>query len=102
MRAATIPSIFPTTRSIPASPGSCRSSAVIIGCATISTACWRDEQRSERRLEMDFETYKSSLAEEAPPDGLSMAAQALWSEAKGEWHLAHQCAQKQPDADGAR
>ena len=50
---------------------------------------------------MDFETYKSSLAEEAPPEGLSMAAQALWWEAKGDWHLAHQCAQKQPDADGA-
>ena len=30
-----------------------------------------------------------------------MAAQALWWEAKGDWHLAHQCAQKQPDADGA-
>ena len=32
---------------------------------------------------MDFETYKTSLAEEAPPEGLSMAAQALWWEAKG-------------------
>ena len=50
---------------------------------------------------MDFEAYKSSLAEEAPPEGLSMAAQALWWEAKGDWHLAHQCAQKQPDAEGA-
>jgi len=50
---------------------------------------------------MDFETYKSSLAKEAPPEGLSMAAQALWWEAKGDWHLAHQCAQKQPDAEGA-
>jgi hypothetical protein len=50
---------------------------------------------------MDFETYKSSLAEEAPPEGLSMAAQALWWEAKGDWHLAHQCAQKQPDSEGA-
>ena len=50
---------------------------------------------------MDFETYKSSLTEEAPPEGLSMAAQALWWEAKGDWHLAHQCAQKQPDAEGA-
>jgi hypothetical protein len=50
---------------------------------------------------MDFETYKSSLAEEAPPEGLSMAAQALWWEAKGDWHLAHQCAQKQADAEGA-
>ena len=50
---------------------------------------------------MDFETYKSSLAEDAPPEGLSMAAQALWWEAKGDWHLAHQCAQKQADAEGA-
>jgi hypothetical protein len=50
---------------------------------------------------MDFETYKTSLAAEAPPEGLSMAAQALWWEAKGDWHLAHQCAQKQPDAEGA-
>src|SRR6201982_2800145 len=50
---------------------------------------------------MDFETYKTSLAEEAPPEGLSMAAQALWWEAKGDWHLAHQCARKQRDAEGA-
>ena len=50
---------------------------------------------------MDFETYKGSLAEDAPPEGLSMAAQALWWEAKGDWHLAHQCAQKQADAEGA-
>ena len=50
---------------------------------------------------MDFETYKTSLAEEAPPEGLSMAAQALWWEAKGDWHLAHQCAQKQADEQGA-
>ena len=50
---------------------------------------------------MDFETYKSSLTAEAPPDGLSPAAQALWWEAKGDWHLAHECAQKQADAEGA-
>ena len=50
---------------------------------------------------MDFETYKSSLAQGVPPEGLSMAAQALWWDAKGDWHLAHQCAQKQADAEGA-
>ena len=50
---------------------------------------------------MDFETYKGSLADDSPPDGLSMAAQAVWWEAKGDWHLAHQCAQKQADAEGA-
>jgi hypothetical protein len=38
---------------------------------------------------MDFETYKTSLAEEVPPEGLSMAAQALWWEAKGDgtWRI---------------
>jgi hypothetical protein len=50
---------------------------------------------------MDFATYKGSLADDAPPEGLSMAAQALWWEAKGDWHLAHQCAQNQADAEGA-
>ena len=50
---------------------------------------------------MDFETYKGSLAEDAPPAGLSLAAQALWWEAKGDWHQAHQCAQAQADAEGA-
>ena len=50
---------------------------------------------------MDFETYKSSLTAAAPADGLSMAAQALWWEAKGDWHLAHQGVQKQADAEGA-
>jgi hypothetical protein len=50
---------------------------------------------------MDFETYKSSLAQEAPPAGLGPAVQALWWDAKGDWHQAHQCAQQQGDADGA-
>ena len=50
---------------------------------------------------MDFETYKNSLAQDAPPEGLSSAVQALWWEAKGDWHQAHQCAQEQADADGA-
>ena len=50
---------------------------------------------------MDFETYKSSVAQAAPPEGLSMAAQALWWEAKGDWHRAHKCAQQQPDQNGA-
>jgi hypothetical protein len=71
-----------------------------IVCPPHSVICWKySVGRGEN--EMDFESYKGSLAEEAPPEGLSMAAQALWWEAKGDWHLAHQCAQKQPDADGA-
>jgi hypothetical protein len=50
---------------------------------------------------MDFEAYRGSLAQDEPPEGLSMAAQALWWEAKGDWQRAHQCAQKQPDPEGA-
>ena len=50
---------------------------------------------------MDFATYQGSLAGASPPPVLSLAAQALWWEAKGDWHLAHQCAQKQADAEGA-
>ena len=50
---------------------------------------------------MDFATFKSSVAEATPPAGLGMAVQALWWEAKGDWHRAHQCAQQQADADGA-
>jgi len=50
---------------------------------------------------MDFETYKASLTQDMPPEALSLAAQALWWEAKGDWHQAHQCAQKQADAQGA-
>jgi hypothetical protein len=50
---------------------------------------------------MDFATYKSSLAEPAPPAGLDLAVEALWWEAKGDWQRAHHCAQQQGDAAGA-
>jgi hypothetical protein len=50
---------------------------------------------------MDFESYKGSLAAAAPPAGLGPAVEALWWDAKGDWHRAHQCAQQQGDADGA-
>jgi hypothetical protein len=36
-----------------------------------------------------------------PPDGLSLAAQALWWDAQGDWARAHACAQQQDDAAGA-
>ncbi len=50
---------------------------------------------------MDFETYQELIAQDGPPEGLSMAAQALWWEAKGDWRRAHQCAQQHPGAEGA-
>jgi hypothetical protein len=50
---------------------------------------------------MDLATFKQSLDGAAPPAGVSLAAQALWWEQKGDWHQAHICAQKQADAQGA-
>jgi hypothetical protein len=35
------------------------------------------------------------------PEGLSLAAQALWWDAHGDWERAHACAQEQDDAAGA-
>jgi len=42
---------------------------------------------------MEFDTFKSSLAGASPPAGISGAVQALWWQAKGDWHKAHRCAQ---------
>lgn len=50
---------------------------------------------------MDFDAFKASLSGEAPPAGIGKALQALWQEAKGDWHAAHKLAQAQGDADGA-
>lgn len=50
---------------------------------------------------MDYETFRQSLTANKPPAGLSLAVQALWWDAKGDWHQAHACAQAQEDADGA-
>ncbi len=50
---------------------------------------------------MDVEALRGSLAVAEPPPGLSLAAQALWWDAKGDWNKAHQCAQEQEDETGA-
>jgi hypothetical protein len=42
---------------------------------------------------MKFAAFKASIAREAPPGGLSLALQALWWDAKGDWDKAHDCAQ---------
>lgn len=42
---------------------------------------------------MDMEAFRRSLAKDAPPEGLSVALQALWHEAKGDWAEAHRLAQ---------
>jgi hypothetical protein len=50
---------------------------------------------------MDVATFKASLGNANPPEGLNLAAQALWWDARGDWEKAHSCAQKQADAFGA-
>jgi hypothetical protein len=50
---------------------------------------------------MDFDSFNGSLGGAAPPPELSLALQALWWQKKGDWHLAHKCAQSQGDAAGA-
>jgi hypothetical protein len=49
---------------------------------------------------MEFAAYRASLAADAPPQGLGLALQALWWEAKGEWDKAHECAQAKEDVAG--
>jgi hypothetical protein len=50
---------------------------------------------------MDLATFRNSLDGDTPPGGLPAALQALWFEAKGDWHRAHELAQSQTDAAGA-
>ncbi len=50
---------------------------------------------------MDFKTFKASIIHNAPPEGIARALQALWHEAKGDWHKAHKLAQAQDDKTGA-
>ena len=50
---------------------------------------------------MDLEAFKASLDRDDPPDGLSVGLQALWHQAKGDWHRAHKLIQGQSDSQGA-
>ncbi len=50
---------------------------------------------------MNFDNFKSSLIGAAPPPAVSPAVQALWWQAKGDWHQAHRCAQDAKGEDGA-
>ena len=49
---------------------------------------------------MDVVSFRKSLTGAEPPVGLSLALQALWWEAHGDWQRAHKCAQAQPDNAG--
>lgn len=51
---------------------------------------------------MDLQGFKSSLSEQHPANGMSLALQALWWDAKDDWEKAHECAQARDDQPGMR
>lgn len=50
---------------------------------------------------MDRAAFQDSLGSAASPPGLSLALEALWHDAKGDWNTAHERAQAQEDRSGA-
>ncbi|MGA8196647.1 MAG: hypothetical protein WB902_25165 [Acetobacteraceae bacterium] len=50
---------------------------------------------------MDLTQFSATVAEGAPPEGMSLALQTLWWDAKGDWTRAHQCAQQDEGATGS-
>jgi hypothetical protein len=49
---------------------------------------------------VDIAEFRASLTQAAPPEGISLALQGMWWDARGDWPRAHECAQAQPDRDG--
>ena len=50
---------------------------------------------------MELEAFKATLRDASPPQGLDSALEALWYEAKGDWHRAHEITQARKDDVGA-
>ena len=50
---------------------------------------------------MTVEDFRRSLAEAEPPAGLTAPLLALWWDARGDWHRAHEAAQAGEDANSA-
>lgn len=51
---------------------------------------------------MDLRSFRDSVGSPEPPEGLTLAQQALWWDAKGDWDKAHECAQERDDQPGMR
>lgn len=51
---------------------------------------------------MNLREFRQSLAADAPPAGLDKLAQALWHDAKGDWHRAHEIVQSVKGTASAR
>lgn len=51
---------------------------------------------------MSFDDFEKSIGRDAaPPAEASGALQALWHDARGDWHGAHECAQADASRDGS-
>lgn len=50
----------------------------------------------------NIEDFKSSLGQAEPPKNISIHLQALWYDAKGDWHSAHKAVQDEADAFSAQ
>ena len=50
---------------------------------------------------MDLTQFRATVAQGAPPDGISLALQTLWWDAKGDWNRAHHCAQQDEERTGS-
>ena len=51
---------------------------------------------------MDINGFRQSLAADSPPTGVSMLLQALWHDARGDWHRAHEIVQTVKGKQSAR
>jgi hypothetical protein len=49
---------------------------------------------------MDLAAFRASLDSSAPPDGLSLALQALWRDGQGDFDKAHELAQQDEGGEG--
>ena len=50
---------------------------------------------------MDLTQFRATVTQPAPPDGMSLALQTLWWDAKGDWDRAHSCAQEDEGKTGS-
>lgn len=50
---------------------------------------------------MSIETFRESLEQAEPPEGLPAPLLALWWDARGDWQRAHEAAQAGEDANSA-
>ncbi len=52
-------------------------------------------------MKIDLDVFKDSVAAGVMPRDLSVPLQALWMEARGDWHQAHIAVQSEKDAEAA-